>query len=482
MRVLLVAPHWLFVYENYAELSKAVNFHPPLGLATLAAVAEAGGHEARVIDAEAQGLSVPDIMQVVRDWQPDVLGVTVTTPVLGSAALIAAEAKAVHPAIITVAGGPHITLTGAETLQTYPQLDYTLGGEGELTFPAFLAALAADRRPSDVPGIHWRDGERVAAGPPNAEAIDLDTVPLPDRTKFDLQRYVWSVPGAGLQIMASLQASRGCPLRCIFCSEDRLYPKAIRWKSVDRVMAELQLIHETTPARHIVFLDDTITLHRKWAVELFTRMRDAGFGFTFECETTANRLDDELVQLMVEAGLRRVNCGIENGDPEMLKKLGKGVKLDAIAPTFARLKKYGVETRGSVILGNPWETRKTVWRTLRFIWGLKDLDQAYINIAAPYPGTVLRDMAIRGEGGVTLHEHSYEALRRYGGGVMTVNDLTPAYLARMQRLGTLVFYARPRRFVYNLRRAGLKAAARNIKAFARSFRGKNAPVQVMSGI
>lgn len=135
-----------------------------------------------------------------------------------------------------------------------------------------------------------------------------------------------------------------------------------------------------------------------------------------------------------------------------------------------------------MILGNPWETRKTVWRTLRFIWGLKDLDQAYINIAAPYPGTVLRDMAIRGEGGITLHEHSYEALRRYGGGVMTVNDLTPAHLSRMQRLGTLVFYARPRRFVYNLRRAGPKAAARNIKAFARSLRGKNAPVQVMSGI
>lgn len=482
MRVLLIAPHWLFVYENYAELSKAVNFHPPLSLATLASAAEAHGHEVRVIDAEAQGMSVPDIMDVVRDWRPAVVGVTVTTPVLGSAALIAAEVKAVDPGVITVAGGPHITLTGAETLATYPQLDYTLGGEGELSFPAFLDALAADRRPTDVPGIHYRDGERVAAGPPNAEAIDLDAVPLPDRTKFDLTRYVWSVPGAGLQIMASLQASRGCPLRCIFCSEDRLYPKAIRWKSVDRVMEELRLIHDTTPARHIVFLDDTITLHRKWAVELFTRMRDANFGFTFECETTANRLDDELVTLMVEAGLRRVNCGIENGDPDMLKKLGKGVKLEAIAPAFARLKRFGVETRGSVILGNPWETRKTVWRTLRFIWSLKDLDQAYINIAAPYPGTILREMAVRGEGGVTLHEHSYEALRRYGGGVMTVNDLTPAYLARMQRLGTIVFYARPRRFLYNVRRAGLKAAARNIRAFLHSFRGGDAPVQVMSGI
>lgn len=482
MRALLIAPHWLYVYEQYASLSKAINFHPPLGLCALSAVAERAGHDTRVLDAEGQALSPSDIDAVADEFQPDLVALSVTTPVLDAAALIATRLKSRFPELPIVVGGPHVTLTGAETLEQYPVFDLAITGEGEYTFPKLLDALEQGTDVHEVPGILWRDGSGVHAGRPNLDPVDLDTVPFPDRTKLRLDRYIWSVPGAGLQRMASVQASRGCPLKCVFCSEDRIYPKAIRWKSVSRVLEELEEIRRTTTARHIVFLDDTITLHRRWAMELFTEMRKAGFGFTWEGETTANRVDEELVEAMVGAGLRRINFGIESGDREILAKLGKGVSLDAFRPAYRLMKRFGVETRGSVILGNPYETSKTVRRTLRFIWGLRELDQAYINISAPYPGTVLREMALRGDGGIELLEASYGALRRYGGGVMRVNDLTPKRLARFQKIGTLVFYLHPRRFIYNLRRSGFRAMWRNGKAFLVSLFARNAPVQVASGI
>jgi 3-deoxy-7-phosphoheptulonate synthase len=139
-------------------------------------------------------------------------------------------------------------------------------------------------------------------------------------------------------------------------------------------------------------------------------------------------------------------------------------------PRRVRWAAAGLETRGSVILGLPGDTRASVERTIDFVTGLRDLDHCYFNIAMPYPGTEMRRRALAGEGGTRLLTKDYSALRRQGQSVvMEVNDLDPSTLLALQRRAYRKFWLHPRRVAYNVRRAGLSAGVGNSWAFLRSF-------------
>jgi len=171
---------------------------------------------------------------------------------------------------------------------------------------------------------------------------------------------------------------------------------------------------------------------------------------------------------MKKAGFIRISFGIESGCPKVLKHIQKGVNLQDYAKACRIAEKLGIEIRSSVMLGHPYETQKTAMETLHFIKKLKSCKQIYINIAVPYPGTKLYEMAKKGEGGLRLLTDDFSQYKRYGSAVISVNDLQPKDLIRLQRKGFMMFYFTPGRIWYNIRRAGLKAAIRNAWAFLKS--------------
>ncbi|HPN95522.1 MAG TPA: radical SAM protein, partial [bacterium] len=176
-------------------------------------------------------------------------------------------------------------------------------------------------------------------------------------------------------------------------------------------------------------------------------------------------IDEELLAAMKKAGLIRLSFGIESGDPEILKKIKKSVTLEQIKAAYKAAAKVGIETRGSAMLGHPYETRKTAWRTLKFIRGIKECLQIYLNVACPYPGTELYECAVKGEGGMRLLTTDYTQYKRYGDPVIEVNDLSSRDLKRLQTIGLFYFYLTPRRVWYNVfKRAGLRAGIKNVLA------------------
>jgi hypothetical protein len=106
--------------------------------------------------------------------------------------------------------------------------------------------------------------------------------------------------------------------------------------------------------------------------------------------------------------------------------------------------------------------------TLRFARDLKSCEQLYLNIATPYPGTELYEMARSGSHGMRLLSNDYSQYRRYGQSVLEVNDLGVDDLINLQRKGFLMFYLKPSRIWYNFRRAGVRAFMKNGLAFVRS--------------
>lgn len=466
--ILLIAPPWGEVYGPFQSLSRRFNFQPPLGLCYLSSALKKEGHHVQIIDAEAQDLTIEGIIRIAssRRWQ--VIGITATTPVYPRAVDLAKRLKQATPSPILL-GGPHATILKELAFHRSHCFDYLVCGEAEQTIRSLIHHLETGKDISNIPGLIFRSGENIFSTPPVSRTAHLDEIAFPDRTDLNPQNYLWSVPRRGWIPTTSVMFSRGCPFECTFCAQSDMYGKTVRYRSPENLLRELEEIIETTTFRHIVFNDDTFTVDKKRIMELAGGILKRKLPITFECETRANLLDRELVSLLREAGLVRINIGIESGDPDILARLKAGITLEDVRSSLRLLKSFGIETRGSVIIGAPYENRQTVLKTLNWITKLKDLDQPYINIAAPYPGTLMREMALRGEGGARLIRSDDDALKRYGSAAMEVNDLSAADLVRLQKWGLRRAYLRPKRLWYNLKRAGFRAGMVNATAFLRSL-------------
>ena len=469
MRILLIAPPWLDIYGDYKEASKLGCISSPLGLAYLGAAIKEKGGRVKVVDMETEGVNLHSLLPIIDDFKPDLIGITATTPVYTNTKDLAGEIKKTHPGIPLVLGGVHSTVVGREALEECEHFDFQVVGEGEETIQEIMEAFEEGRSLEGIKGVIYRDHGEIVENERRPLEMEADKLPVPDRDLLPTDKYVHSLPGKGFIRYATLFTSRGCPFHCIFCSQHTMHGRKMRWHSLERVMAELDQIVNKLGVEHIIIMDETLTLDRERTFELCRRIKEAGLKFTWEGWTRAGTIDEELLAEMKSAGLIRLSFGIESGDPEILKIIKKGITLEGVREAYRITDKLGIESRGSAILGHPFETKETAWRTIRFCRSIKECQQLYLNVATPYPGTELFDYAVNSRGGMRLLTRDYSQYKRYGDPVIEVNDLSSNDLKRMQSLGLLYFYLTPRRIVYNVfKRAGLKAGLINSWAFALS--------------
>ncbi|MFC2007799.1 B12-binding domain-containing radical SAM protein [Chloroflexota bacterium] len=450
-------------YKSAAKLGAEVVI--PMGLCYVAAALEQAGHRVNLIDADAEGLSQDGIIQRIKEEPFDVVGVTATTPVYSSAKQIIESVKEYNKEILTILGGAHLTVLPAAVMEDCP-VDIGVIREGEETVVALLNAVEKGLSLRDVKGIIYREGEIVITNEPRPWLENLDSLPFPARHLLK-EKYIWSVPGEGLLPVTTMLTQRGCPFDCVFCSAGIVSGRKVRYRSVNNVVDEIEQIVAQFGIRYFFLADDTLTLDKKHISELCTEIKKRDLKVGWDGTTRANIISKELLSEMKSAGLKRISFGIESGSQRILNAVNKGTTLEELKQAYQWCNELGLETRGSVMVGNPFETKETIKQTSDFIRSLKCY-QVYINIAMPYPGSELYEMAKNGVGGLKLLTDDWREYRRYGNSVMEMNGLTVKDLISAQRKMYLRFYLRPRIIFYNLRRAGLKAAIINIWAFVRS--------------
>jgi len=470
VRVLLVAPPWLDIYGDYKAAAKLGCVSAPLGLMYLGAAIDVHDAECRVVDMESQRVDIPGLLDIIRSYKPDIVGITATTPVFKNATILGEAVKEAFPEIPLGMGGVHSTVTGKEVLETCPFFDFQVVGEGELAIQEIIDAFRSGSGLAGIKGVIYREDDRIVENPRRPYLENLDDVPMPARHLLDPELFQHCLPDKGFVKYAELFTSRGCPFRCIFCSQHTMYGRRVRWHSIERVMEELEYITQALGVQHVIFMDETLTLNKPRLMAICEEVRKRGLRFTWEGWTHASTVDEELLRAMKEAGLIRLSFGIESGDPEILKKIKKGTTLDQIRNAYKVAASVGIETRGSAMLGHPFETRETAWNTIKFIRSIKECLQIFLNVACPYPGTELYEYAVSGRGGMKLLTRDYSKYKRYGDPVIEVNDLSSKDLKRLQRLGLLYFYLTPRRIWYNVvKRAGFRAGVVNGLAFLRGL-------------
>lgn len=378
MKVLLLNPHKAFCITE-----------PPLGLAYLAAMIEKD-HEVRIIDATVEGLSLEQTLKEVCNYAPDVIGITMLTPVYPRAKeLCLAIKKSLNTFVI--GGGVHCTLMPEETLRD-TGIDLVVTGEGELTFKELINILSQGKSIEDVKGIAYlKDGKFIKTDRrPFME--NLDTLPYPARHLLPLRKYTGS-QGARGSVTTAVMTSRGCPFDCLFCSVKATWTRKFRQRSPENVVGEFVEIYNKFGIKEISFNDDLLTTNRKWLVKFCEGLKATKIDFSWRCLSRTDTIDRDLLRLMKEAGCHTIAFGVESGNQEVIDTIKKKINLAEVKDIFNLVKEVGIDIWAFFMLGNLGENRSTIRDTMNLAKELNP-DTVSFSIAMPIPGSDFYSIAV----------------------------------------------------------------------------------------
>ena len=441
MDVSLVNPRYSEFYGSFTKAKEMTSSSPPpLGLEYIAVMLEMNGHNVQIIDAEVEKLTVEETVKKVRHTNPDIIGFTATTPVIKRAHKISILLKEENPDLISIVGGPHPTALPIETLKEFDFFDYVVKGEGEYTITELLKSIENKREIDDIQGIAFRkEGEIIETS--NRPFINpIDDLPFPARHLIDRSKYIIETVHGERGRFATIQTSRGCPFKCIFCFP--VLGNKTRYRSPENVLSELKILKKKYKIDVVGFVDDTWTLNIKRAKEICDLIIGEGIDIEWGCTTRVSPIDKELLEKMKKAGCVRVNFGVESGDPEILKVTKKGITIDQAKKAFKMTKEVGMETVAYFIIGHPYETRESMKKTFELAKTLKP-DVAEFSIMTPFPKTELDEMIKRGEGNMRIVSNDWEQYAHYGNAVISVGDFSDTDLLEWQKKAFRSFYLRP---------------------------------------
>lgn len=386
-RVLLINPPRFneLIGKNPAIVEKHRGFNPPLGLMQLAGYIERHSkHRVEIVDAQPHGYTYPQLEQVLRRHDFDVVGITAMTFTLIDVRKTCELVRKVAPQATIVLGGAHVHLYPDETI-AWPEVDFLIQGEGELAFTDFLNKLHRPDLWRSVDGIVYRNEAGTVVNNGVAPSTqDLDELGLPARHKLDVSLYT-SLLGKS-DTITTMFTSRGCPFRCTFC--DRPYSPVIsgfRWRSAKHVADEMEQCVELGITEAFIY-DDTFTVRKDRVYELCDEIERRKLKFAWDVRAHVNTVTDDMLRRMAAAGCERIHYGVEVGNERMMKTIRKNHSLERVRNAFQWTKDAGMETLGYFIIGQQTETRHDIEDTMALA---KMLDPHYVHftIFCPYPGT-----------------------------------------------------------------------------------------------
>lgn len=355
---------------------------PPLGLTYIAAVCEASGAEVTIIDYIVRGYSKTKLIQEITAFDPDIVGTNCVTMNFKQAAGILHTVKQANPHMITLMGGPHVSFDSENTLVLYPEIDIIVKGEGEATVTELLQVIHDRKKWHTIKGIVFKDCDRIVTTGRRPFITDLDALPLPARHLLPMARY------QALGYPVSIITSRGCPNQCIFCLGRRMVGHKVRFRSVENIVDEIEKL-QSWGISFINIADDLFTASRPRVKKLCNELVERKLNISWSAFSRVNTIDKQTLELMKSAGCHSVSFGIESGNPEMLKRVKKGITIDQAKKASIACQEAGIRGHASFMVGLPGESLETMKDSLNLQKELV-IESAY-HFLAPFPGTAVRE-------------------------------------------------------------------------------------------
>ncbi len=407
---------------------------PPLGLGYIAASLLQEDIPVEVLDAKLEETDLDETADRLSQMEADIFGLSAMTHEINTVGKLAKCIKASHPKATVIVGGCHTIAMPEDTMTSYQDVDVVICGEGETAICEIVHALDNGGSLAGIRGIAYREGQEIILNEKRDKTEDLDSIPEPAWKIFPRTK------------IYPVMTSRGCPFRCVFCM--RAMGDTVRFRSVEGVVDEVGTLINDFGVEDIYFYDETFTLKKKRIHRILDMMIERGYHrkMRWLAQTRVNKCDEELLTKMAKAGCFEINFGIESGNQEILKRVGKDFALDEARKVIPMVKKAGIEVANLFILGHPGETRETIMDTINFAVELNS-DRVAFGIMVPYPGTEVARMAANGEGGYRLLSQNWSDYNKYLGNALEIEGISRKELERLQAWGYLKFYLWNFRFI-----------------------------------
>lgn len=344
------------------------------GLGYLASSLIQKGHKVRVIDLNNNTRNIRERLSKIRN--SDIIGISVKSSTVQISRRIAETIRRKD----LICGGSHITVDGHSFLKANANFKLGVIGEGEETTVELMGAMESGLNLRDVKGIIFRENDEIVVNPRRQFISDLDSLPNPNYEIFDSFN--------GVIVNYPLVTSRGCPQSCIYCCVGEVSGRRWRWRAPERLIEELQLAKSKYRAKSFEIVDDNFTHHLGRAKKFCQLLIERRVDMNWACYNgiRADRLDEELVALMKEAGCKTVSIGVESLDNDIFDRIGKGETLDDIRRAISLLNKYKIEVEGSFIIGLPGDNLKKTMASIQLCRKMHFKTTVW-NLFVPYPGT-----------------------------------------------------------------------------------------------
>jgi len=389
--VLVVIP----TMENaYHRLQDFVAINPPIGLASIAAAAERAGHEALIIDGDAEQLTLDQTVERVAEKKPDCVGSTVMTATMDITKIFYERLKKKLPDVTVIVGGPHVSAIPERTLEDTEAIDICVIGEGDETIVDILNALEGGSDFKNISGIACRSNGKIVMTDKRPPIKDLSMLSLPAFHLFNhrlYRSYGWNRWVSGYRKpLGVIFTGRGCLGRCNFCAAHSVFGHGIRYFSMKQIKDQLDYLVNNWGIRVLYFQDDTFTANRKIVNEICDYIIEKGYNKRLEI-MVSSRVDTlhlPTLKKMRQASVRWICFGVESGNQEILNRMFKNISIEQIKKAYAMAREAGLFIAGNFMIGHIGETRETAMDTIHLAC---ELDQEYASfaIAIPLPGTEL---------------------------------------------------------------------------------------------
>lgn len=344
---------------------------PPTTLASIAGHIRSKNHTVKLIDCIGNNISWHTLERQIRDFKPDTVIINTVTPTIKEDLDVACITKRISKDIITAAYGTMPSAMPQELKKWCPELDFSIRGDPET--PAL--SIVEGRLPPE--GI-WIQEDLDSLGMPAYELLPDYRFPLNDK------RWTFLIDG------------KGCPYRCIYCVEPIISKRKARYKSIPRVMEEIDYIVNKNHFPYFMFWDELFTLNIDRSKEICEQMIKRGVNK--KCQwmitTRVDKADKELFGLMKKAGCWMVVFGIESGNQKVLDTVKKDITLEQSRSAVNMAHCCGLKTVGHFIMGLPGSNKEADQDTINFALSLP-LHYAQFYCCTAFPGSELYDIAVK---------------------------------------------------------------------------------------
>ncbi|MFC1630935.1 B12-binding domain-containing radical SAM protein [Candidatus Omnitrophota bacterium] len=388
MKIALI--HCPFQHRTFSENLKVVDeefcLAPPIVLAYVAAILEQAGHKVIIVDANALRLTKEKVLKILQGFSPEAIGFRADTYWFHKVREWANYFKKALGVKIIV-GGINVTLYPEESL-SYTCFDYGIIGEANDSLPKLISAIENKDKVDGIKGVVYRNNGKVLSASVSSKLIDFNQYPFPARHllpnhlyySFTSQRKNYTV----------ILTSTGCPFKCSFCA---IWKLPYRERLPRNVVDEIEECVTRYNVAEVDFFDATFFVNKERALAICDEILRRGIKIEWSCRSRVDVVDEDILSKAAQAGCKKIYYGIESTSAEVLKNINKQITRSQITEAINLTHKYGIDTLGFFMIGNPGDTSQSILSSIKFAKQSK-LDFIQVCRTIPKPNTELNNLLI----------------------------------------------------------------------------------------